>query len=356
MDDWALIGSLWAGPAMRPCEAGGHGAAAAVMNALPEANMPPPRRFDVCNGDADGLCAVRQWRLHEPATSTLVTGLKREIELLQRVPVDAADEVLVCDLSLRRNRQALLRLLDAGVRVRYFDHHVADGVPAHPRLQAHIDLGDRVCSSLLVDRHLGGRFRGWALVGAYGDNLWAVADPLATAMGLEAPQRARLRRLGEAINYNAYGEQDSDVCIAPARLYAVMAQHADPLRLADEPIFSAIDRMRSDDLRQALAVAPHWQSGRARVMVLPDAPWSRRVLGSLANELANAQPSLAHAILKATAAGDFTVSVRAPQVRPHGASDFCARFGGAGRAAAGGIDGLRPADLARFVDAFDRAW
>ena len=55
-----------------------------------------PRRFDVCNGDADGLCAVRQWRLHEPAAATLVTGLKREITLLQRVPADLADEVLVC--------------------------------------------------------------------------------------------------------------------------------------------------------------------------------------------------------------------------------------------------------------------
>ena len=69
------------------------------------------RRFDVCNGDADGLCAVLQWRLHEPAEATLVTGLKREIALLQRVPPDAADEVLVCDLSLQRNRAALLQLL-----------------------------------------------------------------------------------------------------------------------------------------------------------------------------------------------------------------------------------------------------
>ena len=67
----------------------------------------PGRRFDVCNGDADGLCAVRQWRLHEPLPSTLITGLKREIDLLARVPIDAADEVLVCDLSMRRNRPAL---------------------------------------------------------------------------------------------------------------------------------------------------------------------------------------------------------------------------------------------------------
>jgi hypothetical protein len=326
------------------------------MTASSSTGNPPKRRFDVCNGDADGLCAVRQWRLHEPAEATLVTGLKREIELLQRVPVDGADDVLVCDLSMRRNRTALLRLLEAGVPVRYFDHHVADDVPVHPRLEAHVDLSDAVCSSLLVDRHLGGRFRTWALVGAYGDNLWAVADPLAAASGLDARARAVLRRLGEAINYNAYGEDESDVCMAPARLYALMAQHADPLRLADEVVFSAIDRTRADDLRRALAVPSQWQSERARVFVLPDAPWSRRVMGSLANELANAQPGLAHAILKSTAAGDFTVSVRAPQRRPHGASEFCARFGGAGRAAAGGIDRLAAQDLSRFVATFDKAW
>ncbi len=26
-------------------------------------------RFDVCNGDADGLCALRQRRLHDPSAS-----------------------------------------------------------------------------------------------------------------------------------------------------------------------------------------------------------------------------------------------------------------------------------------------
>jgi single-stranded DNA-specific DHH superfamily exonuclease len=315
-----------------------------------------PRRFDVCNGDADGLCAVRQWRMHRPVAATLVTGLKREIDLLQRVPVDAADEVLVCDLSLQRNREALLRLLAAGVRVRYFDHHAAGEVPSHALLEAHLDMGSAICSSLLMDRHLGGRFRSWALVGAYGDNLATVADPMAVSAGIDAGDRDALRRLGEVINYNAYGDDEGDVTIAPARLYELMAQHADPLRLAREPIVDVIDHLRRADLAQALAVEPHWTSERTRVVVLPDAGWSRRVIGCLANELANAQPRQAHAILKTTGAGDFVASVRAPLVSPHGASEFCARFGGAGRAAAGGIDHLPAQDLQRFVEAFDQAW
>ena len=51
------------------------------------------QRFDVCNGDADGLCAALQWRLHEPAPATLQTGLKRDIALLERVHANADDEV-----------------------------------------------------------------------------------------------------------------------------------------------------------------------------------------------------------------------------------------------------------------------
>src|SRR5690606_23522974 len=109
----------------------------------------------------------------------LVTGLKREIALLERVQARAGDEVLVCDLSMERNRPALLELLERGVRVRYFDHHAAGEVPRHPRLEAHIDLGSGVCTSVLVDRHLGGKFRAWAAVGAFGDNLRSVGERLA---------------------------------------------------------------------------------------------------------------------------------------------------------------------------------
>lgn len=316
----------------------------------------PPRRFDVCNGDADGLCAVRQWRLHEPAAATLVTGLKREIALLQRVPAEAADEVLVCDVSLARNRAALLALLARGVRVRWFDHHAAGEVPADPALEAHLDFGADVCSSLLVDRHLGGRHRAWALAGAYGDELTAVADRLAVASGFDAGQRAALQRLGRAVNYNAYGEEASDVRLHPAELYAVMARHADPFALlASEPVIGEIDAQREADLRLALALAPAWQSERARVVVLPDAAWARRVSGVLANELAAARPAQAQAVLSARRGGDYRVSVRAPRDAPQGAAALCRDFGGSGRAAAAGIDALPAAELDRFIQALAAA-
>ena len=68
-------------------------------------------RFYAFNGDADGLCALQQLRLVEAGEATLVTGVKRDITLLERVDAQAGDEVTVLDISLDRNRAALLRLL-----------------------------------------------------------------------------------------------------------------------------------------------------------------------------------------------------------------------------------------------------
>ena len=85
--------------------------------------------FDVFNGDADGICALHQLRLALPLASTLVTGVKRDIQLLERVPAQAGDSVTVLDISLDRNRQALLDLLGRGVEVEYFDHHFSGPVP-----------------------------------------------------------------------------------------------------------------------------------------------------------------------------------------------------------------------------------
>src|SRR5262245_29961497 len=107
----------------------------------------------VFNGDADGLCALQQLRLAAPrpapADERLVTGVKRDIALLDRVKPVAGDACTVLDVSLDVNRAGLLALLDGGVRVRYFDHHFAGDIPAHPGLDAHIDLSPDVCTSIL---------------------------------------------------------------------------------------------------------------------------------------------------------------------------------------------------------------
>ena len=190
------------------------------------------RFYDIFNGDADGICALHQLRLAEPRDAELVTGVKRDIELLARVSAGRGDEITVLDVSLETNRSRLMRMLEAGVRCRYFDHHFAGTVPSHPLLDAHIDTAPSVCTSLIVDRYLRGEHRAWAIVAAFGDNLPESA--FAAAAGLQVPGHDLdvLRELGECLNYNAYGESVEDLLFHPAELYRRLRPYTEPLEFA----------------------------------------------------------------------------------------------------------------------------
>jgi len=314
-------------------------------------------QHDVFNGDADGICALHQLRLAAPRESQLVTGAKRDIELLDRVAARPGDTVTVLDVSLDRNRAALLRLLERGVAVEYFDHHFAGDVPRHPALAAHIDPSPGACTSTIVDRHLQGRHRPWAIVAAFGDNLGPVAARMAHEAGLDGGQAGRLRELGQALNYNAYGETEADLLMRPVDLYRALQPFADPFAfIAGHEAPHRLAQARRDDLALARGTPPLWQGDAGSVTVLPDAPWARRVQGEFANELAAREPGRAHALLCELAAG-WRASVRAPLARPHAADALCRQFpGGGGRAGAAGIDRLPRDRLPAFIDAFSRAF
>ena len=313
------------------------------------------RRWLVFNGDADGICAAHQLRLAGYAPHNVVTGVKRDIGLLARVHAHVGDEVNVADISLDANRVALDRLLAAGVRVTWFDHHFAGTIPASPALKAHIDTASDTCSSLIVDALLGGRFRMWAVAAAFGDNLHALAGTLAATAGLDTAALRALRELGELMNYNAYGETVADLHVAPADLFARIAAFEDPLRFAAADAFVPCLRAgMAADMLLAQGIAPLVADAATALTVLPALSWARRVNGVLANELARAHPQRAHAILVQTERG-FLVSVRAPLARPSGADTLCRGFaGGGGRARAAGINDLPQADLGRFCDAFQQ--
>ena len=87
--------------------------------------------YDVFNGDADGICALQQLRLHSPRNSVLVSGLKRDIDLLSRVQANPGDNITVLDISMERNRAALDQVLEAGASVFYADHHYSGDIPDH---------------------------------------------------------------------------------------------------------------------------------------------------------------------------------------------------------------------------------
>jgi hypothetical protein len=311
-------------------------------------------RFDVFNGDADGLCALQQLRLAEPADATRVTGAKRDIALLDRVDAGAGDEVTVLDVSVHANRDALARLLAAGARVRWFDHHHAGAPPSHPAFEAHLDADPRVCTALIVDRHLGHRFAPWAVAGAFGDNLDASAHALADAVGIDPLHRPVLRTLGQALNHNAYGDEPSDLLVHPAELFALLAPYADPLAFASaEAVYGRLVHALHDDLVRARACTPLLRADRAEVIVLPDAAWARRVRGTLGNALVADAPTRAHAIAVPRADGGFTVSVRVPAGSQPSADAFCRGYpGGGGRAIAAGIDRLPDARLEAMARSF----
>jgi len=316
------------------------------------------RNIDVFNGDADGLCSLRQLRLAEPVDSLLVTGPKRDISLLDRVEADRDDSVTVLDVSLERNRAALFRLLERGVRVRYFDHHFAGEVPAHANLEAVLDASRGICTSVLVDRYLKGRFRVWAAVGAFGDGLDEVALGLGGSLALGAADLEKLRELGRSLNYNAYGQSESDLLIRPAKLYALLAKYEDPLQfLAKERIFARLQETRHADLKAAVEEQPRWSGERAAVYVLPDSPSSRRVIGVFANHLAHVDPRRAHAVLAPRTKGGYVVSLRAPASARHDADAFCRQFPtGGGRREAAGIDDLPEGQIQEFIDRFHAAF
>jgi hypothetical protein len=310
--------------------------------------------FYAFNGDADGLCALQQLRLSDPRSAELVTGVKRDINLLERVPGKAGDECVVLDVSLDVNRAGLVRLLEAGVSVRYFDHHFAGELPQVGKLESFIDTAANVCTSFLVDRHLGGKHRAWAITGVFGDGLNDEGNALAAELGLSAEATRTLKELGVGINYNAYGETVADLHVPPLDLAAEMQKFADPLAFAaSSDAYQRLSAGYRADMEQANRLAPTRRAPGALLYVMPDETWARRVIGTLANDLAKANAGSAVAILSPKTGG-YVVSLRVPRDSKVGADDFCRRFPtGGGRRTAAGVNHLPPGEVESFANAFE---
>lgn len=311
-------------------------------------------KFYVFNGDADGVCALHQLGLAHPEPATLITGVKRDIKLLDRVDAISGDHVTVLDISLDSNRKGLDRLLESGVIIEYFDHHYAGEMPQHENLATHIDVSAEVCTSLLVDQYLHGKYHLWAITAAFGDNLTNKAQQLANSAGLTAPDTQHLSNLGEYLNYNGYGDNLEDLHFHPAELYEEIKPYANPFDFIEKSLaFSKLSRGYSDDMARADSLQPLASDERHAAYVLPDSPWARRVSGIYANKLANSYPNRAHAVMTPNHAGNYTVSVRASLVNPQGADQLCLQFDtGGGRKAAAGINHLPMNALDQFLVRF----
>jgi hypothetical protein len=311
----------------------------------------------VFNGDADGLCALQQLALSEPASladARLISGPKRQTRLLKALQAKQGDIVTVLDVSLAINRSDVEGLLAVGADVHYFDHHHVGEPLHHPRLCAHIDTSPSVCTSVIVDHYLAGAHRAWAVVGAYGDNLDATAEALADQAGIAGGRRPQLRELGIALNYNSYADSVEDMFFDPITLHRALIEHRDPLAFAREtPVFRALADGHAADMQRLKSLQPRASGSHAAVFVLPAESWARRAIGVFANNLAGRWPDRAHAVLLPNADGGMLVSVRAPKVRPYGASKLCCAYAtGGGREGAAGINHLDASEVEGFVTRF----
>ncbi len=321
-----------------------------------------PGRVFVFNGDADGLIGQHILGMELGAPSLRVTGGKRDIELLRKLPPMGAAHIHVLDISLRRNLDALPALLAQGnIQVTWYDHHDAGDPPAHPNLELHINQAPETCTAVIVNAVHGRKHPLWAAMAAFGDNLPATASALASSGGASAHEAALLRRVGVLLNYNAYGEQPGDTLFSPEDLAARLAPFREAYDLCwEESILGPLAAQFENDRERFQGLEPLVATPEAGAYLVPDQPFARRYGATWANEQALQQPNRALAVIHARADGTYMVSIRAPRkwsgkngAAARSAFDLAIEFPtGGGRKLAAGIDVLPGDQLERFTERF----
>lgn len=312
--------------------------------------------YDIFNGDADGIISLLQLRLATPKDSVLITGVKRDIQLLDQITACHGDTITALDISMDKNKAGLEKVLNTGAHVFYADHHKSGVIPDKANLDAHIDLDANTCTALIIDKLLKGRYHTWAITAAYGDNLIDKADELADIAGLNHTQKVQLQELGTLINYNGYGTSIKDLHYHPAKLFEQLLAYDDPLAvIADQSSpFYSLQSAYKEDMELALAVEAQHKSSVLSVFELSNTAASRRVSGVYSNLLANQSPDSAHAVFTENSNGTYTVSLRAPLNNKQGAGDICSQFpSGGGRAAAAGVNALEKSQIEGFIQAVE---
>ncbi|MCK5897453.1 MAG: DHH family phosphoesterase [Methylococcales bacterium] len=313
-------------------------------------------QIDVFNGDADGICALLQLRFAHPCKTQLITGVKRDINLLSKVQATKGDKITVLDISLAKNHQDAIRLLEQGVDIFYVDHHLIKIIPKHPNLKTLINMDSNVCTSLLMNQFLQGEFYQWGVVGAFGDNMSLTVIKAIEGFCLNDRELKALKQLGVCINYNAYGRSVEDLHIAPDVLYQKLSAYKSPFEfMADTPkLYQQLVSNYEADMACATKISANYDDDTVAVYEFPDTMWARRVNGVFANNLANQFPDRAHAILSLnTEDNSYQVSVRSPLNNKWGADELCSSFStGGGRKSAAGINYLKKEERSLFIQRF----
>ena len=171
--------------------------------------------YDVFNGDTDGIFAWHQLRLVYPRDATIVTGVKRDVNLASKVDANEGDLVTIMDVSHAKNRKDVQRILDSGAIIEYFDHHDPKELIDHPNITYHINTEPNISTGLIVNSYVKGQNRLWSIATAFGDNHIDLAIKMAKNEGLTEEQLLTLKQIGFVVNYNSYGQTVEDLFFSP---------------------------------------------------------------------------------------------------------------------------------------------
>lgn len=314
--------------------------------------------YDIFNGDADGICALHQLRLKHPCKAELITGVKRDIKLLSKIPKTHDSQLTVLDISLASNRDELLQLLEQNNNIYYCDHHSSGDIPISNNLTADIDTSAETCTSLILNSKFNGAYALWAICGAFGDNLHGPAQKLCHELGAGNQTQAILREVGELLNYNGYGTTVDDLHFHPADLYRAVSEYQSPIDFFNNsPLLTTLKHGYRKDMDEALSLPLYQNTGKKRIYFFPDQPWARRVSGVFSNLKAREQENLAHAVITKNTDNSLRISLRAPLADRRDADTICSSFPtGGGRKAAAGINSLPANMLNDFLALLDKTY
>ena len=281
-------------------------------------------RWFAYNGDADGICSMVQWGLVHGVDGNRITGVKRDIELLDRINPSKDDEVIVMDISLARNHSLAQKFAQNGANITWFDHHLAgENIES---ISTHIDTSDNVCTARIVEQHLGVE-SSWAQVALHGDGL---------SKHSSIPE---YRELGELLNYNGYGADLTDLHFHPDDLMMLCLESKTPEQFMLSTAFEKLKEGFDSDMSNADSIVE-----KDGFFLLPNEAWARRVVGVMAHRI-NEKGSGPH-VIAIDKGNAFQISIRGKS----GIGELCAMFGGGGRATAGGIDNLPKAEITALMN------
>ena len=275
-------------------------------------------RWFAYNGDADGICSMVQWGLVHGIEGKRITGVKRDIMLLDRVKPESGDELIVMDISHARNQERAKILSSKGIDITWFDHHLAGDNLAN--IRSYIDTSADVCTAKLVEKYLG-RESDWAEVALHGDGLSIHSS------------KQEFKELGELLNYNGYGEDLSDLHYHPDDLLKECLKAETPLQFMQSEAFAILKKGFERDISNAESV--EMING---IYILPNEAWARRVVGVFAHRINSESDGIS--VIAIDLGTHLKISLRGQS----GIGKICAKFGGGGRETAGGID-LLPKEM-----------